>query len=141
MPPRVRFYPDQAQPLAMAVRLIERAYRSGRWVTVCLAPEQAPALARLLWEERPGVFLPNVMADDPLAAETPIVLGVPGQPLPAERPVWVHLARTFPEPLPAGEWLFEVVGRAEADKAPARDRYRRYQAAGWVVEVARGGTG
>jgi len=136
---RIRFFPDQSDPLATAVQLIERAYRSGRRVAVRIEPQLAPLLGRKLWEERPGVFLPNVMADDSLAAATPILLCLPEQQAPDERPVWVNLARSLPETLPSCEWWFEVVGTGEADKGPARARYRRYKALGYLVDVAKGG--
>ncbi|GLW59876.1 hypothetical protein Hthe01_02250 [Hydrogenophilus thermoluteolus] len=136
---RVRFFPDQSHPLDTAVRLIERAYRSGRQVAVRLEDEpQLAALSKTLWESRPGFFLPNVRVRDPIAAETPIVLLLAEETVPTPRPVWVNLARAAFASLPDCEWLFEIVGTSEADKAPARERYRYYRALGCAVDVARG---
>ncbi len=134
--PKVRFYVNEADSLARALALIARAYRSGRWIAVRCADEaQRAALDKLLWESQPGVFLPAVFGDDALAPETPIVLLLPHErPTPA-RPVWVQLARAPLESLPAAEWILEVVGRSEAEKAPARERWRRYQAAGCSVST------
>lgn len=136
---RVRFFPDQPDVIATAVRLAERAYKSRRPVALRVEDEAlAAAVSKALWEARPGSFLPNVRATDPLAAETPIVLLLPPELPPTPRPVWVQIARSLVEPLPACEWLFEVIGQSEAEKRPARERYRRYQQLGCLVDVAKG---
>jgi DNA polymerase-3 subunit chi len=131
----VRFYYDVPEPLALAYELAARAYRAGQKVAVRLEDETMLAtLAHRLWTQESGAFLPNVPASSPLAEQTPIVLLPATAPLPP-RPVLIPLARSYPEANQATDWILEVVGAQESDKAPARERFRRYRAAGHDVQA------
>ncbi|WP_141056019.1 DNA polymerase III subunit chi [Tepidiphilus succinatimandens] len=131
----VRFYYDVPEPLALAHELVARAYRAGQEVAVRLEDEAALAtFAQRLWTHQAGDFLPNVPASSPLAEHTPIVLLPAAAPLPP-RPVLIQLARSYPEADQATDWILEVVSAQESDKAPARERFRRYRAEGHDVQA------
>ncbi|MBI5781138.1 MAG: DNA polymerase III subunit chi [Rhodocyclales bacterium] len=131
----VRFYYDVPEPLALAYELVARAYRAGQEVAVRLEDEAALAVfAQRLWTHQAGDFLPNVPASSPLAEQTPIVLLPATAPLPP-RPVLIQLARSYPELNPSTDWILEVVSAQESDKAPARERFRRYRAEGHDVQA------
>ncbi|MCX7945685.1 MAG: DNA polymerase III subunit chi [Hydrogenophilus sp.] len=127
----IRFFIDEPDPLTRAVELVERAYRSGRGVALRAESLLLSELERRLWEGRARAFLPNLPAADPDAADTPIVLITPDEAPPNPRSVWVNLASPPFDPPNGCEWLFEIVGTAEAEKAQARARYRRYQQLGY----------
>lgn len=131
----VRFYYDVPEPLALAYELAARAYRAGQKVAVRLEDEATLAtFAQRLWTHHAGDFLPNVPASSPLAGQTPIVLLPATAPLPP-RPVLIQLARSYPEADQATDWILEVVSAQESDKAPARERFRRYRAEGHDVQA------
>lgn len=129
---RVQFYHNASDCLALARELVARAFDSGRRIAVRL-PDAASAreFGRQLWTADPDSFLPHVMADSTLAAETPIVLGAAGAD---ER--WPHhdtlfnLAGDFAPGYEQFRLLVEIVGCSEAERQPARARWQHYRRQG-----------
>ena len=129
MPPRVQFYHNAENPLALACELAARAYGSGR--KVALRTQDATSarqLDQLLWSFEQQSFVPHVMAGSPLAGETPVVIGH------AEAPnEWPHAEILFnlADDVPPGHerfrMLIEIIGQGEAQKLPARARWMHYK--------------
>jgi len=127
---KVQFYHNTPDRLALACELVARAHAGGRQVAVRLPDGvQARKLDLMMWTSDPLAFLPHVSNSSPLAAETPVVLGVPGSD--ADWPhtdMLVNLAEDLPPGFDRFRIIVEIVGQAEAEKAPARNRWMQYKA-------------
>jgi DNA polymerase-3 subunit chi len=133
----IEFYHDAPDKIAVACRLIGRLYGEGRRVMV-FAPEPrvADQLDRMLWMQPAIGFFPHVRADSPLAAHTPIVIGGTLESLPHDD-VLVNLDGELPPGFARFERLIEIVGQEEADRLPARARFKFYRDRGYPL-TARG---
>lgn len=134
---RVQFYHNAANRLAVARELLTRAFDSGRRIAVRLPDaDSATEFDRQLWTADPGSFVPHVMADSALAAETPVVLGAAGGD-----EAWPHhdmlfnLAPDLPPGYERFRLLVEIVGSSEADKQPARARWQHYKREGLRLQA------
>jgi DNA polymerase-3 subunit chi len=126
---RVHFYHNAEHPLALACELAQRAWGGGRKVALRV-PDAATARAldELLWSFDPLAFVPHVMADSPLAAETPVIIGRADAPAPwPHEDVLLNLADDIPAGFERFRMLVEVVGQAEAHKLQARARWKQYK--------------
>jgi DNA polymerase III subunit chi len=72
----VLFYHLERQPLERVLpSLLEKTLANGwRAVVQAATPEQARRLDEVLWTYAEGSFLPHVLASDPLANQTPVVI-------------------------------------------------------------------
>lgn len=127
---KVQFYHNTPDRLALACELVARAHAGGRQVAVRLADGvQARKLDLMMWTSDPLAFLPHVSNSSPLAAETPVVLGVPGSDTDwPHTDLLVNLAEDLPPGFDRFRMVVEIVGQAEAEKAPARHRWMQYKA-------------
>lgn len=137
MAPRIQFYHNTPDRLALARELLARAQAGGRRAAVRMPDAaSARALDKLLWTQEPLAFIPHVMSDSPLAAETPIVIAVAGADA-----AWPHtdmlfnLAADTPPGLEAFRLLVEIVGQSEAEKLPARARWTAYKQHGLELKA------
>jgi DNA polymerase III subunit chi len=129
MNPRVQFYHNTPDRLALVQELVTRAHEGGRKVVIRLADSaEARKLDQLLWTAEPLSFIPHVGLQSPLAAETPVVLTS------AERADnWPHTDLLFnlADDVPPGyedfRMVIEIVGQSEAQKLPARARWMSYK--------------
>ncbi|MDR2240630.1 MAG: DNA polymerase III subunit chi [Zoogloeaceae bacterium] len=140
---RIDFYHGAANKAQSACRLISALHAEGRKVLV-YAPEEglATQIDRLLWMQPATGFVPHCRADSPLAAETPILIG--GGPLDdaAHHDVLVNLDGELPPAFSRFEQLVEIVGVDEADRQPARIRFKFYRDRGYAItshDLARSG--
>ncbi|ATE59184.1 DNA polymerase III subunit chi [Thauera sinica] len=137
MAPRVQFYHNTPDRLALARELIARAHAGGRKAVVRL-PDAVGArqLDQLLWTQEPLAFIPHVGIDSALAAETPIILATAGSTA-----RWPHedmlfnLATDVPQGVDAFRLVVEIVGRNEAEKLPARARWTAYKQMGLALKA------
>lgn len=116
-------------------RLLAKAHAAGARVWVVVAPHEVQALDQALWTLPADDFVPHVCADAPalLLSRSPIVLATPDVVPAGERTVLVNGQAEWPTALDGGmtfERVIEIVSTEEADKAAARQRWRRYQALG-----------
>lgn len=132
---RIDFYFEAPDKLLTAAKIAQKAFAQDcRLVVYAPVPSIADAFDRLLWTHPPTGFLPHVRADSPLAGETPVVICARMEDLP-HHDVLINLAEAPPPEYARFARLIEIVGRDEDDKAPARERFRQYRAAGY--EIAR----
>lgn len=137
---RIDFYHDAADKLAAACELIGEYQRAGRRVLVYAPdPSVAGAIDRLLWMQPATGFVPHCVAGSSLAAETPVVVaGTLDDP--SHDDVLVNLDGELPAGFSRFRQLIEVVGRDEADRLPARGRYKHYRDRGYELHTQSRGT-
>lgn len=124
---RVDFHFNAPDKAAYACRLVRKIYRAGLRCQV--TSDDAASLAHfdeLLWTFSRRDFIPHVRADHPAAAETPVVLSH-GEADTGRPDVLVNLGAATPAHYSRFERLIEIVGRDEADRAAARERWRHYR--------------
>lgn len=138
MAPRVQFYHNTSDPLALTRELVAKAHAGGRRVAVRVADaDSLRQLDRLLWSAEPLSFVPHVALDHPLAGETPVVIGVAG----ADTGQWPHtdllfnLATDIPPGHARFRVLVEIVGQHDTDRLPARARWAEYRREGLELQA------
>jgi DNA polymerase-3 subunit chi len=136
--PAVAFHFNVPDRPHYVCRLLRKAHRQGARVAVTGPERTLHELDRLLWTFEPLEFVPHwrapTLADVPARlADTPVLLL--GQPS-AEggRTVLVNLGDEVPAGIESFARVIEVVGRDEAERSPARERWRHYAASGCVIE-------
>lgn len=135
--PRVQFYHNTPDRLALASELIGRAHAGGRRAIVRLPDATSlRKLDQMLWTQEPLAFIPHVGIDSALAAETPIVLAAAES---ASR--WPHqdmlfnLAADMPPDIETFRLVVEIVGQSEEEKQPARMRWAAYKQKGLTLKA------
>ncbi len=135
--PRVQFYHNAEQPLVLACELTARAYAGGRRVALRVADEAtAGRLDQLLWTFEQLAFVPHVSSRSPLASETPVLIDSA-----AQASTWAHhdllfnLAPDLPPDFQGFRGVVEIIGQAEAEKAPARSRWMHYKQLGFEMQA------
>jgi DNA polymerase-3 subunit chi len=138
---RVDFAFGAPDRLQMACEVVQKQYLAGRRMLVYTQDESR--LSRfdgLLWGVEPTSFVPHVMADDPLAPDTPIWLirATPAAWLEkqAHPNVWLlNLDDDCPPDTQAFKRILEIVSDNDDDKMKARQRWRQYQAEGHTLHA------
>jgi DNA polymerase-3 subunit chi len=132
---RIDFYVEADDRLQVTCRLAAKALAQKLRVLV-YAPdgEVAAALDRLMWTTPAIGFVPHVMAEHRLAAETPVVIARGDGDLPHDE-VLVNLAPESPPSFARFQRLVEIVSRAEDDRQAARQRYRFYRDRGYEIRT------
>lgn len=125
---RIDFHTNIPDKLAYACRLARKAYAAKAKI-VLLAEDaaQAAALNEALWTLSNIDFLPHVMADDPLAPETPIIITDSEEAALPHHDMLVNLTRRTPSNVAAFARVFEIISIDESDAAAGRQRYVAYK--------------
>jgi DNA polymerase-3 subunit chi len=125
---RIDFHTNIPDKLAYACRLARKAY-SAKAKIVLLTEDaaQAAALNEALWTLSNIDFLPHVMADDPLAPETPIIITASEEAALPHHEMLVNLTRRTPSTFAQFTRVFEIISIDEADAAAGRQRYVAYK--------------
>lgn len=130
---RVDFYSKVDDKLQFACKLCAKALSQNLRVNV-YAPD--PALAdrfdKLLWTTPATGFIPHCRADDPLAAETPVLIHATEGPL-LHDTLLINLDVTWPPFFSRFQRLIEIVGNETADTQAARERFRFYRDRGYEL--------
>lgn len=129
----IDFYHGANDKVQAACRLIGELYAEGRKVLV-YAPADATAaqVDRLLWVQPSIGFVPHCRSDSPLAAETAILIGASLDDM-RHHDVLVNLDGDLPPAFSRFERLIEIVGTDDADRQPARARYKFYRDRGYPL--------
>jgi DNA polymerase-3 subunit chi len=138
---RINFAFGAPERLQTACQVARKRYQAGEYVIVfCPDARRLAAFDRLLWTFDDIAFVPHVMADDPLATHTPVILTANGpieaasvfdsaKPLP-----WLlNLSDECPPDYDRFERILEIVSDDPDDRQSARQRWRVYQSAGHDV--------
>jgi DNA polymerase-3 subunit chi len=132
---RVDFHFNAPDKLGHCCRLLRKIHRAGQQAVVHHdSPAVLAELDRLLWVFSDLDFIPHLMADDPLAAETPILLTAGPVDTP-HHDVLVNLAGDPPACFSRFERLIEVVTSDEGDRASGRARWRFYRDRGYPIQT------
>ena len=134
MAQRIDFHFNVTNRLLYACRVVRKARANNLTLAVWTKDRhKLDFFVRQLWSFEPTGFYPHVAADDELAAETPIVYHTDETLLPA-RDVLILLDDEVPE-----NWsvlfgrfgrVIDIVGASEAERQPARERFKIYRSAG-----------
>lgn len=135
---RVSFLHGAPDRIQAAAQWLQQAWAQRQDANFCVLvyvpdAEAATRLDRLLWTQPQLSFLPHCRADSPLAAETPILLTDRLDDPPQENCL-VNLANELPASFSRFEHLVEIVSTDDADRLPARERFRFYRDRGYAIE-------
>ena len=125
---RIDFHTNIPDKLSYACRLARKAYGSrAKVVVLAESREQAEALNAALWNVSDTDFIPHVMAGDPLAPQTPIVITDNEDEALPHHDMLVNLTRRTPNNFAQFARVFEIISLDEADAAEGRKRYVAYK--------------
>jgi DNA polymerase III subunit chi len=130
---RIDFYSNAESRLQTVCQLVAKAFFLRMPVAV-FAPdaELARSVDRLLWTFQATSFVPHCLAQEKLAAETPVVI-VSRLEEARHDGLVVNLAEECPPTFSRFRRLIEVVGREEQERRLARVRWRFYKERGYEV--------
>lgn len=129
----IDFYFNAPDRLQVACRLAGKALAQGkRTLLFAPDPELAQRLDRLLWTWPATGFVPHCAADDPLAAETPVLIAAAPEPAPSCE-ILLNLSPECPPLFERYDRLLEVVSAEERDRAASRARYAWYRDRGYGI--------
>ena len=131
----IDFYHGARDKAQTACRLIGDLYAQGRQVFV-YAPEESMAsqVDRMLWTQPATGFIPHCRTGSPVAAETPILIGSSLEEL-QRHDVLVNLDGELPPAFSRFAQLIEIVGMDDADRQPARARFKFYRDRGYALQA------
>ena len=127
----IDFYFNAEDRLQVACRLAGKAFSQKKRILV-YAPdaELAGRIDRMLWTWPAIGFVPHCAAHDPLAPDTPVLIGADAAP---ECDVILNLAGDCPPRFERFERLLEIVGLGDDERQAGRSRYRFYQQRGYKI--------
>ena len=131
----ITFYTFADNPLDVARRVAAKAHGQGKQVMI-YAPDAAvaDAIDRLLWMTPALSFVPHCRDTDPLAAETPVLIGANADAL-RSADVMINLHFEQPSAFARFERLVEIIGQDDAGREQGRMRYRFYQTRGYAMKT------
>jgi DNA polymerase-3 subunit chi len=125
---RIDFHTNISDKLSYACRLARKAYSAGgKLVLLAEDAEQAARLNDALWNLSETDFLPHVMAGDPLAAQTPIIVADSDDAELPHADMLVNLTRRTPSHVARFNRVFEIISTDVEDAAAGRKRYAAYK--------------
>ena len=132
---QIDFYTHVEDKLKTACTLAAKAFARGlRLTAYCPDPETAQHLDRLLWTTPATGFLPHCGPDDPLAAETPVIIDCGGDNLLHDQ-VLLNLRPEWPPFFSRFQRLIEIVSLDEEDRSQARARFKFYRDRGYEIHT------
>ena len=121
--------------MLVACRLTQERFLAGRKVLVYAPdPEVALRFDARLWDFSSLSFVPHCRADSPLAQETPVLITATTR-VAGFDDVLLNLSPETPPGFERYQEVIEVVGAAEEDATPARNRFRQYKEAGHPLQA------
>lgn len=130
---RVIFYSNLTDKQVALLTLVKQALVKKHVVTVMTESElQARDYGKALWQSNETSFFPNVLAQDALANETPVVLDWQENQL-CQDDILINLSQKQLTTFSRFRQLIELVGLDESDKVLARQRYKFYRDRGYEI--------
>jgi DNA polymerase III subunit chi len=131
---RIIFYSNVRDKQMVVLGLTRKMLEKGHLITLFTENEQAAkAYSDGLWQHDKMDFLPNVLASDALANETPIVIDWQHEQL-RQDDILVNLTQRQLTVFSRFKQLIELVGTDEQDKALARQRFKFYRDRGYEIK-------
>ena len=129
----IDFYFNADDRLQVACRLAGKALsQKKRMLIYAPEPESASRIDKLLWTWPAIGFVPHCAVDDPLAAETPVLIASDPQ-TPSSCELLLNLGAGCPPHFERFERLLEIVPAEEAERQAGRSRYRFYLERGYKI--------
>jgi DNA polymerase-3 subunit chi len=131
---RISFLHGAPDRIQSAAQWLQRTW-SDRPAVLVYVPdaEQAARLDRILWTQPALSFVPHCRIDSPLAGETPILL-TDRLDEPMQDNCLLNLSNELPAVFSRFEHLVEIVSTDDADRLPARERFKFYRDRGYAIE-------
>ncbi len=131
---RISFLHGAADRIQSAAHWLQQAWGNRQTVLVYVPDaEQATRLDRMLWTQPALSFLPHCRHDADVAGETPILLTDRLDTPPHEGCI-LNLSNELPPTFSRFEHLVEIVSTHDADRLPARERFKFYRDRGYAIE-------
>ena len=129
----IDFYFNAEDRLLVACRLAAKAAAQKKRLLIH-APDARTAsdIDRTLWTWQAVGFVPHCTSHDPLAAETPVLIGA-GDETPPGCEILLNLGEQCPPHFERFARLLEIVGTREEERGAGRERYRFYQSRGYQI--------
>lgn len=132
---RIDFYTQIDDKLRFAGKLCAKALSQKLKVNVYVPDAaQATRFERLLWTDNATSFIPHCRVEDPLAAQTPVLIHTQEGAL-LHDTLLINLDHTWPPFFSRFQRVIEIVGTASDDAASARDRFRFYRDRGYAMQT------
>ncbi len=131
---RIEFYFNVSNKSQTLVDLVQAACNKRRQVTIATENEAfASKVSTSLWQNKPSSFLPNVLANQPIASQTPVLIHWPACEL-LQDDLLINLTPNEPIFFSRFTHLIELVGDDEQDKLQARARFKFYRDRGYEIK-------
>lgn len=131
---RISFLHGAPDRIQSAAHWLQQAWSKRQAVLVYVPDaEQATRLDRMLWTQPALSFLPHCRQDAAVASETPILLTDRLDAPPHEGCV-LNLSNELAPTFSRFEHLVEIVSIDDADRLPARERFKFYRDRGYAIE-------
>ena len=132
---RIDFHSNIPDKIGYACRLVRKARAAEARIVLLADAAQLAELDAALWTFSDLDFIPHVMADDPLAGQTPVLLIEDQSEAPAlpHHQILINLTHRTPAEFARFERLFEIVSTHADDVERGRERYRFYQQRGYPL--------
>jgi DNA polymerase-3 subunit chi len=132
---QIDFYTHVPDKLRVACQLSTKAFARGLRITVyCPDGDTVARFDRLLWMTPSIGFVPHCGPNDPLAAETPVIVDCGGDNLLHDE-VLLNLRTESPPFFGRFQRLIEIVSLEDEDRRAARDRFRFYRDRGYEIRT------
>ena len=129
----IDFYFNAEDRLQVACRLAAKAASQKKRLLIHAPDAQtASEIDRTLWTWQAVGFVPHCAAHDPLAAETPVLIGA-GEETPPGCDLLLNLGAECPPHFERFARLLEIVGTGEDERSAGRERYKFYQSRGYKI--------
>ena len=131
---RVKFYFNLHEKKLVILRLVQDALDKKHQITILVDDEKAANnYSEMLWGNNQTGFLPNVLASNALADQTPILLDWQEKQL-CQDDILINLTQKQLTVFSRFQQLVELVGHDEQDKVLARQRFKFYRDRGYEVK-------
>jgi DNA polymerase-3 subunit chi len=125
---RIDFHTNISDKVSYACRLARKAYGArARLVLLAEDAAQAAELNAALWTLSDTDFLPHVLAGDPLAPETAIIITDRDDAELPHHDMLINLTRRTPATFAQFARVFEIISTDEEDAVAGRKRYVAYK--------------
>ena len=132
---RIDFYTKVDDKLRFACRLCAKALSQKMRVNVYTSDAQlAERFDHLLWQTPATGFIPHCRAEDPLAAETPVLIHTSEGAL-LHDTLLINLDQAWPPFFSRFQRLVEIVSGETHDTSSARERFRFYRDRGYAINT------
>lgn len=129
----IDFYFNAADRLQVACRLAGKALaQKKRLLVFAPDPVLAQKVDRMLWTWPATGFVPHCLAEDPLAADTPVIIATEPETVPA-CDILLNLAAECPPRFESYDRVLEIVSTGDEDRGAGRVRFKFYRDRGFQI--------